>query len=164
MPLSFPTRRSSDLTPTAPGIGLRPRHRPFRRSGATPPTPTVLTGTGHALDIKLRGRRGRSPDLRRTRYALADSRFPIPDSRFPIRYPRPVKLLAFETATEGCSVAVWVDGDVRERFEVAPRRHAELALPWAGQLLAEAGVAKAQLDAIAVGGGDRKSTRLNSSH
>jgi tRNA threonylcarbamoyladenosine biosynthesis protein TsaB len=64
-----------------------------------------------------------------------------------------VKLLAFETATEGCSVAVWVDGDVRERFEVAPRRHAELALPWAEQLLAEAGVAKAQLDAIAVGRG-----------
>src|SRR5690606_820414 len=52
-----------------------------------------------------------------------------------------------------CSVAVLVDGDVRERFEVAPRRHAELALPWAGQLLAEAGVAKAQLDAIAVGRG-----------
>jgi len=64
-----------------------------------------------------------------------------------------VKLLAFETATEGCSVAVWVDGDVRERFEVAPRRHAELALPWAEQLLAEAGLAKAQLDAIAVGRG-----------
>ena len=64
-----------------------------------------------------------------------------------------MKLLAFETATEGCSVAVWVDGDVRERYEVAPRRHAELALPWAEQLLAEAGVAKAQLDAIAVGRG-----------
>ena len=64
-----------------------------------------------------------------------------------------MKLLAFETATEGCSVAVWVDGDVRERFEIAPRRHAELALPWAEQLLAEAGVAKAQLDAIAVGRG-----------
>src|SRR5690606_4434990 len=66
---------------------------------------------------------------------------------------RPVKLLAFETATEGCSVAVLVDGDVRERFEVAPRRHAELALPWADALLAEAGVAKSQLDAIAVGRG-----------
>lgn len=64
-----------------------------------------------------------------------------------------MKLLAFETATEGCSVAVWVDGDVRERFEIAPRRHAELALPWAGELLAGAGVAKAQLDAIAVGRG-----------
>ena len=64
-----------------------------------------------------------------------------------------MKLLAFETATEACSVAVWVDGAVRERFEIAPRRHAELALPWAGQLLAEAGVAKSQLDAIAVGRG-----------
>ncbi|HZH44733.1 MAG TPA: tRNA (adenosine(37)-N6)-threonylcarbamoyltransferase complex dimerization subunit type 1 TsaB [Lysobacter sp.] len=64
-----------------------------------------------------------------------------------------MRLLAFETATEACSVAVWIDGEVRERFEVAPRRHAELALPWAEALLAEAGVARAQLDAIAVGRG-----------
>jgi tRNA threonylcarbamoyladenosine biosynthesis protein TsaB len=64
-----------------------------------------------------------------------------------------MRLLAFETATEACSVALWLDGEVRERFEVAPRRHAELALPWADALLAEAGVAKSQLDAIAVGRG-----------
>lgn len=64
-----------------------------------------------------------------------------------------MKLLAFETATEACSVAVWADGEVRERFELAPRRHAELALPWAEQLLAEAGIARSQLDAIAVGRG-----------
>jgi len=64
-----------------------------------------------------------------------------------------MKLLAFETATEGCSVALWLDGEVRERFELAPRRHAELSLPWAGELLAEAGIAKSQLDAIAVGRG-----------
>jgi tRNA threonylcarbamoyladenosine biosynthesis protein TsaB len=64
-----------------------------------------------------------------------------------------MKLLAFETATEACSVAVYVDGEVRERFEVAPRRHAELALPWADQLLAEAGIARAQLDAIALSRG-----------
>ena len=62
-----------------------------------------------------------------------------------------MKLLAFETATEACSVAVYVDGAVRERFAVAPRQHAALALPWADELLAEAGVARAQLDAIAVG-------------
>ena len=64
-----------------------------------------------------------------------------------------MKLLAFELATEACSVAVWVDGEVRERFELAPRRHAELALPWAQQLLAQAGIARTQLDAIAVGRG-----------
>jgi len=64
-----------------------------------------------------------------------------------------MNLLAFELATEACSVAVWSDGEVRERFEIAPRRHAELALPWAGQLLAEAGIARNQLDAIALGRG-----------
>lgn len=64
-----------------------------------------------------------------------------------------MKLLAFETATEACSVALWIDGEVHERFELAPRRHAELALPWAQQLLADAGIAKSQLDAIAVGRG-----------
>lgn len=62
-------------------------------------------------------------------------------------------LLAFETSTEACSVALWRDGELRERFEVAPRRHAELALPWADALLAESGVARAQIDAIAVGRG-----------
>ena len=48
-----------------------------------------------------------------------------------------MKLLAFETATEACSVALHVDGQVLERFEIAPRRHAELSLPWAEALLAE---------------------------
>lgn len=64
-----------------------------------------------------------------------------------------MKLLAFETATEACSVAVWDDGRVLERFELAPRRHAELALPWAEDLLDEAGIARNQLDAVAVGRG-----------
>ncbi len=64
-----------------------------------------------------------------------------------------MKLLAFETATEACSVALHVDGQVLERHEIAPRRHAELALPWAEALLAEAGIARSQLDAIALGRG-----------
>lgn len=64
-----------------------------------------------------------------------------------------MKLLAFETSTEACSVALWLDGDVRERFELAPRRHAELSLPWAEQLLAEAGVKRRELDAVALGRG-----------
>ncbi|SDZ03855.1 tRNA threonylcarbamoyladenosine biosynthesis protein TsaB [Lysobacter sp. yr284] len=64
-----------------------------------------------------------------------------------------MKLLAFETSTEACSVALWLDGDVRERFELAPRRHAELSLPWAERLLAEAGVKRRELDAVALGRG-----------
>ncbi|KRG71468.1 tRNA (adenosine(37)-N6)-threonylcarbamoyltransferase complex dimerization subunit type 1 TsaB [Pseudoxanthomonas dokdonensis] len=64
-----------------------------------------------------------------------------------------MKLLAFETATEACAVAVYDDGRVLERFEIAPRRHAELALPWAQALLDEAGIRKSQLDAIAISKG-----------
>jgi len=64
-----------------------------------------------------------------------------------------MKLLAIETATEACSVALSIDGEGRERFEIAPRRHSDLVLPWADELLAEAGIARAQLDAIAVGRG-----------
>lgn len=64
-----------------------------------------------------------------------------------------MKLLAFETSTEALSVALSVDGEMRERFELAPRRHAELALPWADELLADAGIRRPQLDAIAVGRG-----------
>lgn len=64
-----------------------------------------------------------------------------------------MKLLAIETATEACSVALWVDGAVHERFEVAPRQHSALVLPWAEALLAEAGLARTALDAVACGRG-----------
>lgn len=64
-----------------------------------------------------------------------------------------MNLLAFELSTEACSVALHVDGRVLERFEIAPRRHAALALPWAEALLAEAGIRRSQVDAIALGRG-----------
>lgn len=62
-----------------------------------------------------------------------------------------MNLLAIETATEACSVALKCGDAVLERFEIAPRRHAELVLPWADALLAEAGISRGALDAIAVG-------------
>ena len=62
-------------------------------------------------------------------------------------------LLAIETSTEACSVALYVDGEVIARHELAPRRHTQLVLPWADELLAQAGLRKSQIDAIAVGRG-----------
>lgn len=62
-------------------------------------------------------------------------------------------LLAIETSTEACSVAVYVHGEVIARHELAPRRHTQLVLPWADELMAQAGLRKSQLDAIAVGRG-----------
>lgn len=64
-----------------------------------------------------------------------------------------MKILALETATEFCSVAVLIDGRILERGEFAPRRHAELLLPMCDAVLADAGIVRSQLDAIAVGRG-----------
>ena len=64
-----------------------------------------------------------------------------------------MKILAIETSTEACSVALWVAGEVRERHEIAPRMHTDLVLPWCDELLADAGITRRQLDAIAVGRG-----------
>ncbi|MDE2498443.1 MAG: tRNA (adenosine(37)-N6)-threonylcarbamoyltransferase complex dimerization subunit type 1 TsaB [Xanthomonadaceae bacterium] len=64
-----------------------------------------------------------------------------------------MNLLAIETATEACSVALLHGEDLIDRSELAPRRHAELVLPMAEDLLAEAGITRRQLDAIAVGQG-----------
>lgn len=62
-------------------------------------------------------------------------------------------LLALDTATECCSVALAVDGVIHPRSELAPRRHAELLLPFIDALLAEHGVERPMIDAVAVGRG-----------
>ena len=64
-----------------------------------------------------------------------------------------VKLLGIETATEACSAAVLIDGEVVERFEVSPRKHNELILPMCETVLADAGISLKQLDGIAFGCG-----------
>lgn len=64
-----------------------------------------------------------------------------------------MNLLAIETATEACSVALLHGDALIDRSELAPRRHAELVLPMAEDLLAEAGITRKQLDVIAVGQG-----------
>lgn len=71
-----------------------------------------------------------------------------------------MRILALETATEACSAALYCDGEVQERFELAPRRHAELILPMVRALLAEAGMTLGELDALAFGRGPGAFTSL----
>jgi tRNA threonylcarbamoyladenosine biosynthesis protein TsaB len=64
-----------------------------------------------------------------------------------------MNFLAIDTATEACSAALSIDGTIIERSELAPRRHAELILPMIESLLVEAGLARRDLEGIAVGRG-----------
>jgi tRNA threonylcarbamoyladenosine biosynthesis protein TsaB len=64
-----------------------------------------------------------------------------------------MKLLAIDTATERCSVALRLDGRVIERSVETPRGHADLVLPMVAELLEEAGVSLTALDGIAYGRG-----------
>ncbi len=68
--------------------------------------------------------------------------------------------LAVETATDFCSVALEVNGEVRVREEHAPRRHAELLVPWMRELLADGGIDFADLDALVVSRGPGGFTSL----
>ncbi|MBV6750302.1 tRNA (adenosine(37)-N6)-threonylcarbamoyltransferase complex dimerization subunit type 1 TsaB [Pseudomonas chlororaphis] len=62
-------------------------------------------------------------------------------------------LLALDTATEACSVALLHDGKVTSHYEVIPRLHAQKLLPMIQQLLADAGIGLPAVDAIAFGRG-----------
>lgn len=75
----------------------------------------------------------------------------MPSESIAMPAPSGPTLLAFELATEACSVALLHGGELFARHAPAPRRHAELALPWAEALLAEAGIGKSRIDALAVG-------------
>lgn len=71
-----------------------------------------------------------------------------------------MNLLALDTSTEACSLAVWQDGDTSEWHERIPRQHADQILTRLTELLAEAGLTLAQLDAIAFGRGPGSFTGL----
>ncbi len=71
-----------------------------------------------------------------------------------------MKLLAFDTASEWCSAALWIDGAVSFRAVHAGQKHSELLAPMLGELLAEAGLSYRRLDGLAFGSGPGSFTGL----
>jgi tRNA threonylcarbamoyladenosine biosynthesis protein TsaB len=64
-----------------------------------------------------------------------------------------VKILALDTATEGCSAALLIDGKLTTREMEFERGHAEHILPMIDSILLEAGLRLPEVDAIAFGRG-----------
>jgi tRNA threonylcarbamoyladenosine biosynthesis protein TsaB len=64
-----------------------------------------------------------------------------------------MKILALDTATEGCSAALLIGGQITGRELELGRGHAEHILPMIDALLAEGGMSLGALDAIAFGRG-----------
>jgi tRNA threonylcarbamoyladenosine biosynthesis protein TsaB len=71
-----------------------------------------------------------------------------------------LKILAFDTSSNYCSVALWIDGEILSRSILAEQRHSELLLPMLQELLAESELTLVQLDGIAFGAGPGSFTGL----
>jgi tRNA threonylcarbamoyladenosine biosynthesis protein TsaB len=71
-----------------------------------------------------------------------------------------MKLLAFDTASEWCSAALWLDGALSYRAVHAGQKHSELLAPMLSELLAEAGLSFKQLDGLVYGMGPGSFTGL----
>ena len=64
-----------------------------------------------------------------------------------------MNILALDTSTEYCSVALWQDGTVAECCELVGQKHSEVLMEMLDALLREADVKLMQLDGIAFGMG-----------
>ena len=62
-------------------------------------------------------------------------------------------LLAIDTSTENCSVALVHDGKLTTRDIESPREHSQKLLPFVEEVLDRAGVSLAELDGLVVGAG-----------
>ena len=64
-----------------------------------------------------------------------------------------MRILALETSTEYCSVALWQDGALQERSELVGQKHSEVLMPMLDSLLGEAGMKLSDIEGIAFGAG-----------
>lgn len=63
------------------------------------------------------------------------------------------KILALDTSTENCSVALIIGDNIYARSEVSPRGHTSKILPMVDEVLREAGIKLVEVDALAFGRG-----------
>ena len=64
-----------------------------------------------------------------------------------------MRILAIDTTTEACSVALWNDGTTFAHFEECPREHTQRILPLVKPILTEGNTSLTDLDALAYGRG-----------
>ena len=64
-----------------------------------------------------------------------------------------MKLLAIDTSSNACSVAVQIGDDVVRKHVVEPRAHTRILLPMITAVLSEAAVTMADMDAVVLGNG-----------
>ncbi|WP_077928748.1 tRNA (adenosine(37)-N6)-threonylcarbamoyltransferase complex dimerization subunit type 1 TsaB [Wohlfahrtiimonas populi] len=64
-----------------------------------------------------------------------------------------MKILAIDTSTEACSAALYIDGELIERYLVAPRKHIELLKPMVDEVMKVAEVDVSELTGLAFGAG-----------
>lgn len=63
------------------------------------------------------------------------------------------RILAIDTSTEACSVAIWNQGETLALSELRPRKHTQRILPMVQQVLSDGGLVLSQLDVLAFGRG-----------
>lgn len=64
-----------------------------------------------------------------------------------------MQILAIDTATEACSVALWQDGRIAAHFELCAREHTQRILPMVREILNQGAVSLSELDILAFGRG-----------
>lgn len=64
-----------------------------------------------------------------------------------------MNIIALDTSTEYCSLALWLNGNVVSREVLAGQHHSELLLPTLQTMLTETGVVLSEIGGIAFGAG-----------
>lgn len=71
-----------------------------------------------------------------------------------------IQLLAIETATDACSVALLTGKRLIHRYEISPQQHAQLILPMIDSVIAEAKISLESIDVLSFGRGPGSFTGL----